>query len=57
MSRPSIEYHDLTEAEKRDLIKCIENGKRSLERYRFLLFEDNCGGTSILAMIPWRSFV
>ena len=40
MSRPSTEHYDLTEAEKRDLIKCIETGKPPPERYRFLLFED-----------------
>ena len=40
MSRPSTEHYDLTEAEKRDLIKCIETGKPLPERYRFLLFED-----------------
>lgn len=29
-----------TEAEKRDINKCIETGKPQPERYRFLLFED-----------------
>ncbi len=40
MSRPSTEHYDLTEAEKRELIKCIETGKPLPERYRFMLFED-----------------
>lgn len=40
MSRPSTEHYDLAEAEKRDIIKCIETGKPLPERYRFPLFED-----------------
>lgn len=39
MSRSSSHY-ELTEAEKRDLIKLIEQGKPLPEKYRFLLFED-----------------
>lgn len=34
------ERYELTEAEKRDLIKLIETGKPLPEKYRFLLFED-----------------
>ena len=33
-------HYELTEAERRDLIKCIETGKPLPERYRFMLFED-----------------
>ena len=34
------EHYDLTDAEKRDLIKLIEQGKPLPEKYRFLLFAD-----------------
>jgi adenine-specific DNA-methyltransferase len=40
MPRPPSEHYELTEAEKRDLIRLIEQGKPLPERYRFLLFED-----------------
>jgi site-specific DNA-methyltransferase (adenine-specific)/adenine-specific DNA-methyltransferase len=40
MSRSSTEHYDLTDAEKRDLIKLIEQGKPLPEKYRFLLFAD-----------------
>jgi len=40
MSRPSTEHYDLSETEKRDLIKLIEQGKPLPEKYRFLLFAD-----------------
>jgi len=41
MARPSSSAHyDLTETEKRDLIKLIEQGRPLPEKYRFLLFED-----------------
>lgn len=40
MPRPSSEHYELTETERRDLIKLIELGKPLPERYRFLLFED-----------------
>ena len=40
MSRPITEHYDLSETEKRDLIKLIEQGKPLPEKYRFLLFED-----------------
>ena len=33
-------HYDLTEPEKRDLIKLIEQGRPLPEKYRFLLFED-----------------
>src|SRR5882757_5973773 len=36
----SSEHYDLTDAEKRDLIKLIEQGKPLPEKYRFLLFAD-----------------
>lgn len=40
MARPSTEHYDLSETEKRDLIKLIELGKPLPERYRFMLFAD-----------------
>lgn len=40
MSRPSTEHYDLSEQEKRDLIKLIEQGKPLPEKYRFMLFAD-----------------
>lgn len=41
MPRPhDSEKDDLSDAEKRDLIKLIEQGKPLPEKYRFLLFED-----------------
>jgi hypothetical protein len=33
--------YELSDAEKRDLIKLINEGKPLPEKYRFLLFEDN----------------
>jgi site-specific DNA-methyltransferase (adenine-specific)/adenine-specific DNA-methyltransferase len=41
MARPNdTERYELSDAEKRDLIKLIETGKPLPEKYRFLLFED-----------------
>ena len=40
MPRPTADQYELSETEKRDLIKLIEEGKPLPERYRFLLFED-----------------
>ena len=40
MARPTAEHYDLTDAEKRDLIKLIEQGRPLPEKYRFLLFAD-----------------
>ena len=40
MARSSTEHYDLTELEKRDLIKLIEQGKPLPEKYRFMLFAD-----------------
>ena len=40
MSRPEADRYELSDAEKRDLIKLIEQGKPLPERYRFLLFAD-----------------
>jgi adenine-specific DNA-methyltransferase len=40
MARPTAEHYDLSETEKRDLIKLIEQGKPLPEKYRFLLFAD-----------------
>jgi len=40
MLRPSKPAYDLTDAEKRDLIRLIQEGKPLPEQYRFILFED-----------------
>src|SRR5712691_13212649 len=41
MARPhDSEKYELSDAEKRDLIKLIEQGKPLPEKYRFILFED-----------------
>ena len=40
MPRPHQDAYELTDTEKRDLIKLIEAGKPLPEKYRFLLFED-----------------
>ncbi len=37
---PREAHYELTDAEKRDLIKLIEQGRPLPDRYRFLLFED-----------------
>lgn len=40
MARPQKEAYDLSDAEKRDLVQLIQQGKPLPERYRFILFED-----------------
>ena len=40
MARTESTHYELTETERRDIIKLIEQGKPLPERYRFLLFED-----------------
>ncbi len=40
MARHHAQHYDLSDAEKRDLIKLIEQGKPLPEKYRFLLFAD-----------------
>jgi len=40
MNRPHAEGYELSDAEKRDLIKLINEGKPLPEKYRFLLFQD-----------------
>ncbi len=40
MARPQGDASELSDAEKRDLITLIQEGKPLPERYRFLLFED-----------------
>ena len=40
MPRPQAEHYELSDAEKRDLIKLIEQGRPLPEKYRFLLFAD-----------------
>ena len=41
MPRPlGNDPYELTDAEKRDLIKRIEQGKPLPDKYRFLLFDD-----------------
>jgi site-specific DNA-methyltransferase (adenine-specific)/adenine-specific DNA-methyltransferase len=42
MPRPHQEAYNLTDAEKRDLIKLINEGKPLPEKYRFILFADKC---------------
>ncbi|WP_041795235.1 DNA methyltransferase [Pararhodospirillum photometricum] len=40
MARPDKKTYDLTEAEQRDLITLIQQGRPLPEKYRFILFED-----------------
>jgi site-specific DNA-methyltransferase (adenine-specific)/adenine-specific DNA-methyltransferase len=40
MPRQDSERYELSDTEKRDLIKLIEAGKSLPEKYRFLLFDD-----------------
>src|SRR5271170_6087756 len=40
MARPQKEVYDLSDAEKRDLVQLIQQGKPLPEKYRFILFED-----------------
>lgn len=40
MTRPDKQAYDLSDAEKRDLIALIQQGKPLPEKYRFILFED-----------------
>jgi site-specific DNA-methyltransferase (adenine-specific)/adenine-specific DNA-methyltransferase len=40
MARPDSDRYELTDADKRDLIKLIESGKSLPEKYRFILFDD-----------------
>jgi len=40
MSRPAKPAYEITDAEKRDLIQLIQQGKPLPEKYRFILFED-----------------
>ena len=40
MARPQKEAYELTDAEKRDLIQLIQQGRNLPEKYRFILFED-----------------
>ena len=40
MPRPDSDRYELTDADKRDLIKLIEQGKPLPEKYRFILFDD-----------------
>jgi adenine-specific DNA-methyltransferase len=40
MARPQKDAYDLSDAEKRDLVQLIQQGKLLPEKYRFLLFED-----------------
>lgn len=40
MARQQKEAYELTDAEKRDLIQLIQQGKNLPEKYRFVLFED-----------------
>ena len=40
MAKTPKEAYDLADAEKRDLIQLIQQGKALPEKYRFILFED-----------------
>ena len=40
MNRQQPDSYELSDAEKRDLIKLINEGKPLPEKYRFLLFQD-----------------
>jgi site-specific DNA-methyltransferase (adenine-specific)/adenine-specific DNA-methyltransferase len=40
MARPDSTHYELTETERRDIIKLIEQGKPLPEKYRFMLFAD-----------------
>lgn len=40
MARPPKEEYEISDAEKRDLIQLIQQGKALPEKYRFMLFED-----------------
>ena len=40
MARPTADAYELTDAEKRDLIKLIERGEPLPDKYRFILFAD-----------------
>ncbi|MCM2303083.1 MAG: site-specific DNA-methyltransferase [Elusimicrobia bacterium] len=40
MARAQTDAYELTDAEKRDLVKLINEGKPLPEKYRFILFED-----------------
>lgn len=40
MARPQKEAYDLSDAERRDLVQLIQQGKPLPEKYRFVLFED-----------------
>ena len=55
MSRPSKETYDLSDAEKRDLIALIQQGKALPEKYRFVLFEERWTGGFIFEN-EWQSF-
>jgi|GEM_PF-2247489 len=40
MAKTDSDRYELTDADKRDLIKLIESGKPLPEKYRFILFDD-----------------
>ena len=40
MAKPNKSGYDISDAEKRDLIELIQQGKALPEKYRFILFED-----------------
>jgi len=40
MARNDKKAYDLSEAEQRDLINLLQQGKALPEKYRFILFED-----------------
>ena len=55
MSRLSKETYDLSDAEKRDLIALIQQGKALPEKYRFVLFEERWTG-GFISENEWQSF-
>src|SRR3954471_16093086 len=40
MAKPKADAYELTDAEKRDLIKAIQAGESIDDKYRFILFKD-----------------
>src|ERR1700687_4751570 len=62
MNRTQADEAELSDAEKRDLIKLINEGKPLPEKYRFILFEDKrevelvWNGKSREVCNPWLPF-
>lgn len=56
MSSQSRKTYELSEAEQRDLIALIQQGKPLPEKYRFILFEDKREVELVWNGKPWRGF-